>query len=184
MNRNLSPLAELEGVILKRKSRAAAAKQNRKLIWETFKMIMILAVAVTLFFSFFSFKIVNGNEMYPALRDGDLMLVWRRSDYDRGDIVFYKVDGREYCGRVVASGGDRIRFTEDGTFYVNGTAQTADVLFPTYSSGGETEEVIPPNTVYILGDFRTECTDSRVLGAVPLEQISGRAISFFRHKKI
>lgn len=184
MNKNLSPLMEFDRIICRRRRKAVTANQNRKLLLDTIRMVAVLCAAVIVFFLFFGFKIVDGNGMYPALHDGDLTLVWHKSEYIKDDIVFYKANGTEYCGRVMAKGGDRIRFSEDGRLYVNGSVQTANAVFPTYYSDGENEIVVPQNSVYVLGDYRTDCTDSRTLGAIPLKDITAKVISVVRHKKL
>lgn len=184
MNNNLSPLNGLDEIIRRRIKRAATAKQNRKLIFDTVRMVAILAIAAIIFFVFFGFKIVDGNGMYPALHDGDLTLVWHKSKYIKGDIVFYKVNGTVYCGRVVAKGGDRIRFTKDGKLYVNGSEQAFDIVFSAYSDDGENEIIVPENSVYILGDCYTDCTDSRTLGTISLNDVTAKVISIVRHKKL
>lgn len=184
MNNSFSPLGEFDEIIRSRRNKAATGKQNNKLIFDTVRMVAVLSAAVIVFFIFFGFKIVDGNGMYPALHDGDLTLIWHKSEYVKDDIVFYKANGTEYCGRVVAKGGDRIRFAGDGRFYVNGSAQISNAVFPTYSDDGENEFVVPENSVYVLGDYRTDCTDSRTLGAIPLDDVNAKVISVVRHKKL
>lgn len=71
-------------------------------------------------------------------------------------MFFTKADGKEYCGRVVAKAGDSISFSDDGKFYVNGMVQSNKIMFPTDApENAEKNIVVPENSVYILGDYRT-----------------------------
>ena len=49
----------------------------------------------------------SGNEMFPAVKDGDLVLGIRlEKDYAKNDVVVYERSGRLRVGRVLARGGD------------------------------------------------------------------------------
>ena len=49
----------------------------------------------------------SGNEMFPAVKDGDLVLGIRlEKDYVKNDVVVYERSGRLRVGRVLARGGD------------------------------------------------------------------------------
>lgn len=180
---NLTPFAELSKVIVRRRQRALRKRENGRLIFSIVRMVIVLAVAVGIFLWLFGFHVVDGNGMYPALHDGDLTLTFSKSEYVKGDIVFYSVDGHEYCGRVAAKGGDTIGFTDDGKFSVNGTVQTTGIAFPTYApSGQKGTQTVPDKTVYILGDYRTDTQDSRNFGPVPLSDVKAKVIAVLRHK--
>ncbi len=181
---NLSPLSPLTQLIALRRKGVLIQNEYRRLIFSIIRMIAGLAVLAAIFLTIFSFRIVNGNDMYPALCDGDLVLTYHKSEYIKNDIVFYEVDGQEYCGRVAAKAGDNIGFSDDKLF-VNGTAQTTEILFPTSAPAGwEGTETVPEDMIYILGDFRTQCEDSRVFGFIPLENVKSKAIVLFRHKTL
>ncbi len=167
------------------KKEAAIKRANKRLIFDTVRMIIILVVAIVIFLIFFGLKVVDGNGMYPALMDGDLTLTYSKAKYVKNDVVFYKVDGKEYCGRVVAKAGDSISFSDDGKFYVNGMVQSERIAFPTnISENAEKKMIVPDNSVYILGDYRTSCVDSRTLGFISLDDVDSKVIALLRHKKI
>lgn len=49
----------------------------------------------------------SGNEMFPAVKDGDLVLGIRlEKAYAKNDVVVYERSGRLRVGRVLARGGD------------------------------------------------------------------------------
>ena len=167
------------------KKKAAIKKADKRLILDTIRMVAVLAGAAIIFFIFFGLKVVDGNVMYPALMDGDLTLTYSKSEYVKNDVVFYTADEKEYCGRVVAKAGDSISFSDDGKFYVNGMVQSNKIMFPTAApENAEKIMVVPENSVYILGDYRTSCVDSRELGFISLDNVDSKIIAVLRHKKI
>lgn len=167
------------------KKKIAVKKANKRLVLDTVRMAAVLAIAVTVFLIFFGLKVVDGNGMYPALMDGDLALTYSKSEYIKNDVVFYKANEKEYCGRVVAKAGDSISFSDDGKFYVNGMVQSSEIVFPTnLPENAEKNMVVPDNSVYILGDYRTSCVDSRDLGFISLDDVDSKIIALLRHKKI
>lgn len=167
------------------KKKIAVQKANKRLVLDTVRMVAVLAIAATIFSIFFGLKVVDGNGMYPALMDGDLTLTYSKAEYVKNDVVFYKADGKEYCGRVVAKAGDSIRFSDDGKFYVNGMVQSNEIAFPTNLPENAAKNIIvPANSVYILGDYRTSCVDSRELGFISLDDVDSKIIALLRHKKI
>ena len=67
---------------------------------------------------------VSGNEMFPAVKDGDLVLGCRlEKDYAKNDVVVYERSGTLRVGRVLARGGDIVTLSESGVVEVNGSAQ-------------------------------------------------------------
>lgn len=66
----------------------------------------------------------SGNEMFPAVKDGDLVLGIRlEKDYAKNDVVVYERSGTLRVGRVLARGGDIVTLSESGVVEVNGSAQ-------------------------------------------------------------
>ncbi len=185
MNEELNPLSAIEAAIEKRRRKTIVRAENRATVASTFRLLAVVLVAVILFLFFFEFRIVDGNAMYPAVSDGDLVLVYKRVLFRKGEIVFYEVNGIEYCGRIVAKEGDNVDFSEDGKLFVNGTPQTTDIIFPTYKPDGWTGlTVVPEGSVYILGDYRTQAADSRLLGFIPKADVKSKVIALLRHKSL
>jgi signal peptidase I len=107
--------------------------------------------------------------------------VWPFGQPERGDIVVFNPtpDAEQpYIKRVIGLPGDRVTFAE-GYVYINGIR-----LEEEYIPSGETrcrerrqqcDVVVSPGHVYVLGDNRTNSTDSRYIGEVPVDQIIGKA---------
>ncbi len=129
------------------------------------------------------FKVI-GTGMEPALTDGEEFLVVPWADHAhppaRGDIVVFEPPGASHgrqIKRVVGLPNERMTFR-------NGDAEVDGRRLPepyidgpiTQCAPGEVCAVlIPEGAVYVLGDNRTNSTDSRSFGPVAIEQITGRA---------
>jgi len=123
---------------------------------------------------------VDGSSMNPALRMNEIVLVVRKSNSGRNDVVALTRSDKAYIKRVIAVSGDQVDIREDGTVSVNGEALrepyvaeqslgSCDIGFPFQ---------VPPGTVFVLGDNRASSMDSRDsrFGTIAREQIVGRVV--------
>lgn len=175
--------ASLEKIIVRRQ-RAAATKYGY--ISLGVRVLVIAAVVWVVFTQMFVITQAHGNYMFPAIKDGDLMIGFRmQQQYVKGDVVLCTVDGEEYVGRIVASGGDVITFSENGSMMVNGTTQTLEVVYPTYEKEAlDYPYKVPEGTVFLMGDYRTQAVDSRDFGAVSKEDVQAKIITVMRRRTL
>lgn len=151
------------------------------------EVVLIVAAGwVTLTF-LFGIKQMPDNTMYPKLMAGDLLVYSRlEKNYYVGDVVSATVNDTEYFLRVVAQGGDIVEFTDDGFLVLNGQTQYEEIMEETLipdDSDIEYPYQVPYGSYFLLGDAREDCVDSRVFGAIPTEQLNGKVIGCFRHRK-
>lgn len=134
----------------------------------------------------FALHRTGGMGMFPAIRDGDLVLAYRlQQEYRKGDVVLYRAEGTLRLGRVAAGKGDVVMMDDSGSFTVNGSPQTGDILYPTYAREGEVyPQRVQEGSVFVLGDYRTQTRDSRDFGPVPLDDIQGKVITLVRRRGI
>ncbi len=125
---------------------------------------------------------VSGISMSPLIASGEFVLIdtvaYRFRGPKRGDVIAFHHDGptpEVFIKRVVGLPGDRIRI-DRGTVYVNGAPLSEpyiryrdDRSFPTV--------VVPPNSLYVLGDNRVDSDDSRFWGFVPESSVIGKAVA-------
>ncbi len=185
MNNTLKPLGAEEEAIEKRLSEALRKSDDRATLLSLLRLCSVIAIVLILFFSFFGFTTVRDRDMYPALFPGDLALTYRYPSFRKGEIVVYETGDGKQIGRIAAKAGDVIDFSADGKFYVNGTAQTTEIFFPTYPpEGWQGSTVVPEGKVFILGDYRTQSADSRRFGFIDKSSVKSRIIALLRHNQL
>ena len=116
--------------------------------------------------------------MEPTLCPGDTVFVTpyaRGAQPSRGDVVVFRSPANPaemVVKRVVAEPGDLIE-SRDGKIFVGGHA----VAEP-YAIGATTAlapQIVPGDSVFVLGDNRMNSYDSRLLGSIARGAIVGRA---------
>lgn len=150
-------------------------------------LLRILAIAVAgylIFTQVFLVAQVKGNDMFPAMKDGDLLIAYRlQKDYSTKDVVVFGRLGQRRVGRIVAKENDVVMLDENGALQVNGTTQTGEILYPTYAKPGITYPYrVPEGSILVLGDFRTEAEDSRDFGPVAMGDVQGKIITILRRR--
>ena len=151
-------------------------------------MIKIAAIvlAVWLVFIFVLGLTINyGNNMHPAVNDGDLIVSFKLQRPYLNAAVIYNHDGKKRTGRVVGLPGNVIDISEKGELLVNGAIASEDVYYPTKKA--ENSKVTYPYTVeegraFIRNDYREDTDDSRSFGAVSLDDIEGPLIFSMRRR--
>ena len=145
-----------------------------------------ITLAVWLLFTFVLGLVIHyGNNMHPAIRDGDLVITLRLQRPYLDSVVMYEHDGKSCIGRVVGMPGNEIDISDNGALTVNGVAPAEEVFYPTYRC--ETADISYPYTVgedqvFILNDFRTDTDDSRAFGAVDLKDVKGPILIMLRRR--
>lgn len=168
--------------------------------------IIIAAPIVALFLTLYVFQSyeVDGPSMETTLDNHDRLLVLKlpktlasitRKDYipNRGDIIIFNTsaihDGagdtgkKQLIKRVIGLPGDRV-VVKDGvvTIYNN---DNPNGFNPDKAGGwhdaitttpGNTDVFVGDGEVFVLGDNRTNSTDSRVIGTIPSGDIVGKLI--------
>lgn len=125
---------------------------------------------------------VVGSSMNPNLENGELMLLnkikYRFYDIERFDIVVVNYPEKDLIKRVIGLPGEKIEY-KDNTLYVNGKKikENFKTNGPTYDYDiSETGyEIIPDNMYFVLGDNRTNSSDSRSIGLIDRKLILGKA---------
>lgn len=147
--------------------------------------ILIIAAAGYVFFAhLFLITQVSGMDMFPALKDGDLAIVFRmQQEYAKNDVIAYSTPEGLRFGRIVARESDVVLMDDSGSLQVNGTTQSGEILYPTYAVEGiEYPFRVPEGCVFVLGDYRTTATDSRIYGPIPMEDVAGKVITILRRR--
>jgi len=114
----------------------------------------------------------------------------RFDTYKRGDIVVFspppdwsREDDTPFIKRVIGLGGETVEI-RDGAVFIDGTKIDEPYLFaatdgeptqPTTVPDDEHRWVIPAGELFLMGDHRSNSSDSRMFGPVETGQVIGRA---------
>ena len=177
----------IEDVITRRKESAAVRRGYLALLGRVLVLGLVVWLILTQCFLICQSK---GQDMFPAMKDGDLCVIYRTGLMDlvgeklsAGDIVAYRIEGERHFGRVVATAGDSVQIDTRGSVTVNGVTEGGEILFPTYTRGDLLNiTYVQRDTVYVLGDYRTQTTDSRDYGPIPMGDVEGKVISILRRR--
>ena len=124
---------------------------------------------------------VDGPSMEPSFHDRDRIVVSKVSyfigDIQRGDVIVFPAPlspDEDYIKRVIGLPGDRIKVI-GGYVYVNDIPLDEPyIMSPPLTTMSEI--VVPAESVFVMGDNRNVSSDSRAWGALPIENIVGKAV--------
>ena len=146
--------------------------------------IAIIVVCIWLVLTFvFGVHRLSGNNMYPALKDGDLCITYKLEEYHVGDIVAYNIDGELKFGRIIARVGDTIDGDEEGIL-LNGSYLNEEIFYPTtiLDTNIQLPTTLKDNEFVILNDYREDMNDSRTYGIFSKDSLKGKIIFIFRRR--
>jgi signal peptidase I len=156
----------------------------RFLRWRSVASLVLQLAVLSLLIAAFFMRLpqVSGRSMEPLIHSGEYVLIntfaFRFGAPRRGEVVAFRHEGdaREvFIKRVIGLTGDRIRI-DRGRVYVGGIKLDEPyVQDPDDRSVPET--VVPPASVYVLGDDRANSEDSRAFGSVSDNRLIGRAVA-------
>lgn len=140
---------------------------------------IIIIIVVVLIRTFIITPIqVDGLSMYSTLDDNEILLLKKYDkDYERFDIVVFDYNNTKLIKRIIALPGETVKY-EDNKLYINGEYVEEDFLdenMETYDFSLEElgYEEIPEGYYFVLGDNRTNSTDSRIIGLISEEELDG-----------
>lgn len=134
-------------------------------------------IAVLLFTHFvYSLTLVSGDSMYPTYHDGDLVIVKKLPhEIQRNDIVICKAPtGELLIKRVIGMPGEAVS-AEEGVVLLNGLRYEDDPSKEFTEIEGSVE--VGEGAYFVLGDNRTNSTDSRKYGCIPQTDINGVVVA-------
>jgi signal peptidase I len=124
---------------------------------------------------------VYGQSMEPNLHTNERLVIEKFSYHfhgpRRGDVVVLRDPGGTpelLIKRVIGLPGERVTLA-DGKVYIDGQPLEEPYLNQSTQGGGRSW-VVPPLSVFVMGDNRSASRDSRIFGPVALEELVGRAL--------
>ena len=177
---------EISEAVTKRKNKASDMRLAARIAVE----IISSAAAIIIAFVFlFGITVQHGNDMYPSIRDGDLILYYRLGEILPSEAVIYEARGALRSGRIEAAPGARISETSDHMLTINDRFLPADpdsgINAGTYTADGERLPLnLGDDSWFILNDDRTRTSDSREFGEIKRDRIRGRIVTILRRRSI
>ena len=166
-------------------------KAKKKKSAKYYAVKLIIKVCVTVFVLTILLVFVVGihvnhsNSSFPMIKDGDLCITYKLSTPQKGDVIAYKHNGELRFSRIIAVGGDSVDIKNDYVT-VNGSGILDDTVYKTSSEGAKISfpYTVPNDTVFVLNDFRSDNSDSRSFGGIPLKDCEGKVVFVMRRRGI
>lgn len=178
----------IQGIKKKKKELKRKTVQRELLEWCLY--IVVVIVASYLFVTFIGQRTtVSGDSMYPALHDGDSLLVekitYQFTSPERYDIIVFPYEYEEnkfYIKRIIGLPGETVQII-DGAVYIDGELLESDIYgaeIMEYAGTAAEPITLGEGEYFVLGDNRNNSSDSRYpsVGVIQEEDIVGKA--FFR----
>ena len=145
-------------------------------------LVVVAAIAVIIAFILLPVaKITNGHNMEPGLQPGDIVLIYKTSNVNTGDVCAFYYNNKLLFRRIIAREGDVVQIDDKGYVKVNDeildekdyisehTLGQCDIEFPFR---------VPTGQIFVLGDNRGYALDSRAtnFGCIAQDDIYGKPL--------
>lgn len=162
----------------------ARVKYKRKfrqtLMGTVYALITVAAVAILVATLWLPVLRVTGTSMTPTLQDGELVVSFKNTTAERGEMVAFYYNNKILVKRVIALAGEWVNIDPDGNVYINDVLYDEPYLAEKALGECDIElpYQVPDGRVFVMGDHRSTSVDSRskALGCVAEEQIVGRLV--------
>ena len=143
-------------------------------------LIVVAAMAVLVSTLWMPVLRIYGTSMAPTLRDGQIVVAVKGTNFKQGDIVAFYQGNKLLIKRFIAGPADWVDIDADGNVSVNG--EVLEEPYIVEKAYGETNiefpYQVPENKYFLLGDNRNESIDSRntTVGCVSDDQVIGKVV--------
>ena len=151
------------------------SKSVIRLVAEPLLVAIVLAAGVRAAIGIYS---IPSGSMLPSLQAGDHIVVtpYRWSTPRRGDVIVFRAPGNAeqlMVKRVIALPGDLID-SRGGRVRIGERALAEPYLLEQASTGAIPAQLVPGDSLFVMGDNREDSVDSRRWGTLPRDLVVGR----------
>lgn len=144
----------------------------------TLKMLIAALILLALFQNFFDVLRIEGDSMYPTLKDGEYYLAYKTDNLKNGDIAYFlsPIEADTfYIKRLIASPHEKVQFTNH-QLYINDVRVEEPYVYQEQGlREGRTFEQGQDEYLF-FGDNRGNSNDSRAFGSVNKQDIYGKVL--------
>ena len=157
-------------------------------VWEVSKIVLIaLIIVVPIRFFVFQPFFVKGQSMEPNFYNSDYLIVdeftYNFKAPERGDVIVFKYPRdphQKYIKRIIGLPEETIEIQDNqiiiSKYFDTMILDESEYLPVSVSTSGTVRITLGEDEYFVMGDNRTASSDSRRWGALPEENIIGRAI--------
>ena len=182
LRKKMAPLPTKKQVEAERKRYRRQKAYNKALSGTIYVLTIVAAVSVLIATLILPVLQIEGTSMEPTLANGDIVLLAKTTNFDRGELCGFSWNNKLLIKRVIGIPGDWIEMDTDGTVYLNG--EKLDEPYTDQLAVGECDLEfpfqVPQEQYFVMGDMRESSIDSRntLIGCIEKDQIVGKV--FFR----
>lgn len=155
-------------------------RYNTVLKSTVYTLVTVAAVAVLVATLWLPVLQIYGSSMTPTLQDGQIIFSVKTGTMEQGDIIAFYYNNKILIKRVIATPGEWVNITEDGTVYINDRLLEEPYLTEKAFGNADIEfpYQVPDDKLFVMGDHRATSADSRhtAVGCVSPDQIVGKII--------
>lgn len=163
-------------------------KINMNELKEWAKDILIAVIVAVIILQFIKPTFVKETSMMPTLQEYNFLFLskqaYRFGEPKQGDICVFHTKLKTQTGdekllikRIIGLPGDTINI-KDGKVSINGEVLDEPYTLENYTSGYVEDQVVPEDSLFVMGDNRQNSVDSRDpnVGFVKIDDVYGKAI--------
>lgn len=151
-------------------------------------LVIFAAIASAIYLFIAQPHRVSGSSMFPNFHNGDYIITdkitYKISEPMRGDVVVFKNPkdlSQDFIKRIIGIPGDRVKIQNEHVFlndkqlsepYLNSTVITN----PSYFLQEGADVTVTPDHYIVLGDNRSNSSDSREWGLIEKKELIGRVL--------
>ena len=160
-----------------------ASRKKNKIYILVIALLLALLLLINVFTHVLAVVKYYGDGMDPELKSGDVLVIFRTTSVDAGDIAAFYYNNQLLVRRIMAEGTQQITVETDGTVLVDGKIMEEPYLMN--RSLGQSNQVypcyVPEGQFFVMGDNRAVAMDSRLreIGTIPKDRIMGKVVLAF-----